>query len=420
MTVVIPLSNDEKSLPYFCWSGIGNELKIGILTLVNQLNYGGVLQAYALQRVLRDLGYDAEVIDYWLSPYKTPLVAGWKSSGRPLCRRISNLFREFLGENLFFGALQRRRIKTQNFIQAHIRMSPVAYRTPEELSTIKGYEVIIVGSDQVWNYQWFGHPNPFLLEHISDSIRRISYAASFGFKVLPPEYLEEYRRGLSKFVGIGVREKEGVSLVSEWTGRKAEWVLDPTLLMPRESWSRLAGERRETGQYIFCYWLGDFGLLRPVLSELVQKLGVPVRLYINAAEKVHAGAFFRRMAGDFCDLLNRDVQIVHDAGPIEFLSALRDAEYILSDSFHAMMFSVVFEKKTAILVDSSEMRRSMTARMVDFAEMFGCSQMLIPDARSLSAASFAVPSFEVERMLATEVRHSLSFLAENFSCSSRS
>jgi coenzyme F420-reducing hydrogenase beta subunit len=384
--------------------------RVGILTLLNQLNYGGVLQAFALQRALLSRGVDTELVDYWLAPRNEQLWGYYLDPSRPLFKRVLRAARHALKRGAYYiwADIARRR-KTVRFLRERVRLSPRPYRSADELRGLARYATLIVGSDQVWNYQWHGRPNPFLLTQAGAAVRRVSYAASFGFGELPPEHLAEYREALGKFDSLSVREHEGVGLVRAWTGREAQWVLDPTLLLPEAEWRALLGDPPPGGPYVFCYWLGDLRACLKMLRALPRPGGEKVRLHIPLQQ-----LYGRRKPADWLLRLQLlalpFVRLCCAAGPLEYVSGIAHAQGVVSDSFHALMFACQFRKPVKIFVNTAAQRARMSARMTDFAERYqlcGAVEAEVPE----HAFALARPDYEaVWRALDADRARSLSFL----------
>ena len=338
-------------------------MKIGILTLVNQLNYGGVLQAYALQKVLSERGYDSEVINYWLSPNNEYLKGAIFRNARFFWKGAFWFFYGvFCNRSVLSNEI--RCYKTRRFIRNSIKLSKMVYKRREDLNLIKEYDCIVVGSDQVWNYSWHGTPNVFLLKDVDQSIKRVSYAASMGFKILPSEYLPDYQDGLNRFSQISVRENEGVQQIKDWIGKTVAVCLDPVLLLPRDGWKQIVKSQPKQ-EYLFCYWLGDIG------CDLCFQLERLIKLY-----RVKVYFITNKHPNDTKPIEQiRGVIIRRSVGPSEFVDMIANASYILSDSFHAMMFGCIFEKKMIIIGESSEGRAKMTARLYDFCCKYSLSEI---------------------------------------------
>lgn len=351
-------------------------MKIGILTLHSQINYGGVLQAYALQRVLRNEKYDVEIIDYWLTPTNTHLYGGGNNPLIPVIARLRKLLRfvvrcDFVG--FYYYLLSNRFAHTIMFIKQEISLSKHSYKTQYDLESLEGYDCVIVGSDQVWNPKY--KPNPFLLDKIDSNIRRIAYAASFGVKEIDKSRYEEYSSSWKKFYAIGVREKAGQMLVRKIVQQEAMWVLDPTLMLTQEDWSLLCQKAPTKEAFIFCYWLGDICSIYPYLLDIVLQTGKKVLLYTNLSLNC-SGNQCKRLKMQLRLCLNRNIVHMVSGGPREFLTDLSASDGIITDSFHGLMFACVFRKPLQVVVNSSPERTEMSERFTDFMKRYDMQSLL--------------------------------------------
>ncbi|MDA3926405.1 MAG: polysaccharide pyruvyl transferase family protein [Kiritimatiellae bacterium] len=384
-------------------------MNIGILTFHSQINYGGVLQAYALQKVLQDNGYDVEVIDFWLTPENTHLLGEWLDGHISIPKRVIR----FCMQTVLVGYVRDeivRRKRTIQFLEQHLKRSKCVYRNQSELAAVNGYDVIIVGSDQVWNYRSPRIPNPFLLGFLTENQRRISYAASFGFKELPSERFNEYRQALLGFQSISVREKEGQDIVRDICNRSSEWVLDPTLLLEKEKWMGLFPNRGSSDAYVFCYWLGDINRIVPLLVKLAKTRGQVVHLYADWRGWGLRQVFVQLMLrGVF--MFSPRIKCCFSAGPVEFVEGIASSSAVISDSFHAMMFARIFEKPMQIIINSTPSRKKMAARMKEFAARYNMSGVVIDDIPDELDISSVEKPYVSEKMDEDRLR-SLQFLCD--------
>ncbi len=397
-------------------------MKVGILTLHSQINYGGVLQAYALQRYLLNRGYEVEVIDYWLRPDNVSLRGFWLNSSYSLIHRVCRFFYIWLRDGFTVAEIVRR-LRTIRFIRDSIRCGVPSCRGIADLEHYATHDVIIVGSDQVWNPSpRLGTPNPFLLGWLKRSesnerdferpVRRVAYAASFGVTEIPITRQDEYRQALNQFYAISVREIEGSRIVASLIRKEVPVVLDPTLLLSREEWKSLIQNTRVGSKYACCYWLGDFNLLQPLLKEMTHN-GLRVRLLLEWGVGI-AKTYADRMRIRVFLMGNPHIRVCFASGPKEFVKLMSSADAILSDSFHAMMFGTIFEKPMCIVHKSSRDRVNMGARLWDFAKEYqldGVVREYLPE--RFTESIFVQPDYEKARTKLSERREtSLQFLVD--------
>lgn len=306
-------------------------MRIGIITHYhNSTNYGGNLQAYALCKVLNDRGHEAEQIDYdkkgdVLFAKRKGLSGAVRSVagrlGRLLTRRSSTV-------------AQGLAVRTQavlKFNRERIPHSSVCYRKDTVAQTNEKYDVFVTGSDQVW------HPTAVCSAYLLDFVRadktKLSYAASVAMNRMPPQVLQRYGQSLVDFSAISVREQDALELIAPISPVPVEWVLDPTLLLNRQDWDALCSERIISQPYLFCYFLGDDPNQRELARRYAREKG------LRLVTMPHLCG--REMAGD----RNFGEVDLYEVDPGGFVSLIRDAECVFTDSFHATAFSLIYEKQ---------------------------------------------------------------------------
>ena len=317
-------------------------LTVGIVTVHDIYNYGSVLQAFATQHMISTLGYDVEIIDY-----KYPNPRHVKGS-RP--RRIADYILR-VGNAVLKDALPGRPYTTykeryQQFKTNHYRLSRRSYPTVDALMVNPPqYDIYVAGSDQIWRPEYINDDPCFFLDFVRKG-RRIAYASSFGCLEIPPQYHQTYRRYLSAFSHLGVREFAGQAIVKQLTGRDAAVVLDPTLLMTGEQWKPYAKPFAYDKPYIACYGLSVGDRYMEELALHIAKL---------------TGYKIVRINGKFHDYFARKMEYVLDAGPAEWMGILANASLILGQSFHAVAFSINFQRPFyTILQDSLDSQSRQT------------------------------------------------------------
>ena len=320
-------------------------MKIGILTFHSQLNYGGVLQCWALQTVLEKMGHEVVVIDrefeHQIRSVKS-VFRGW-----PLNRWIKFLSKLVLGD--FYALRIIRYVRTVLFVRKRLHLTSYTFKTWQDAPMNLGVDLIVVGSDQVWNDVW-NNLGVYLLED-APRIPAIGYAVSLGMTELPLCDLERYKVARSRFYAVSAREKEAVSLLLS-VGITAEHVADPVMLV---NWADFAVS--DTGS-IFCYFIspewthdGDMALI----ADYVESRNVKAHLFTNNHQVTYKSTFIVKH---------------YAAAPEDFLRCLASARIILTDSFHGLMFASIFEKKVMVLRTHNGKRKSMFARIEEFADNF--------------------------------------------------
>lgn len=304
-------------------------MKIAILTLPFRTNYGQILQGYALQTVLSRMGHEVEMLD---DPYFS-----WDYYLRYPLMCVKRTFEKFISGKkdveIFVPEHVRIRQHTQDFIDKHIHRR-VVRRWDSRLAS--EFDAFVVGSDQVWRPKYFISGNrpdmgiAFLSFASGKDVKRISYAASFGTDEC--EYTEdqlvECRQLLKKFDAISVREQSGVTICKEHFETNATHVLDPTLLLSAEDYmSLIPKDCPKSEGDMLVYVLDENEQVRNYIDRISQKNGLaPFR--VNA-KKHEAGV-------PLTDCIQPSVE--------KWLQGFKDARLVVTDSFHACVFSIIFHK----------------------------------------------------------------------------
>lgn len=386
-------------------------MKIGIVTFVKCDNYGAELQAYALQWKLNQLGYDAELID--LQKIEKDLA----SNASSILPAIKNRFKVYgwkapfeIGK-LVIDVLQRKLAAKKNesnaeekhklfldFFDKFIRHSR-RYYTIEEIrqATDLSYDIYIAGSDQIWNYMHNDNLDVYFLEFAKKfGARRISYAASISAASIPVKYQDEYRNLLGNIQYLSVRELQGAELIKKITGREADVVLDPTLLITSDEWLKNIAKNPLSGEkYVLVYTLSGSKYIQELCENIAGRLGCKVvNMKIN---------FRKDDSGKMTDLF--------DLGPQEWVGLISGASYVVTDSFHGTAFSINFNKPFTTLVNPVS---NMNSRVLSILKIMGLEDRIIYDdgTRQMPKA-LSVDYTEVNKKMEEWRYKSLSFIKKS-------
>mgnify|MGYP003297758625 CR=1 FL=1 len=349
-------------------------MRIGILTLPLHTNYGGILQAYALQTILEIMGHQVVVfnkkIKYSLSLWRLPLSFTKRIIKKYIIgRKDTRIFAELYQKRDFPIIAQH----TQYFINQYINTYKV-----DSFSTLKevDFDALVVGSDQVWRFKYFvsmfgeGIENAFLLFAKDWRTRKIAYAASFGVDIweLSKKQTRECKELIKKFDFISVREDSAVDLCKRYLGvDNVEHVLDPTLLLKKEDYIDLVLQENEpvSGGNLFYY----------LLDKNEQKM--------SAVEKT--AQFLNLNPFTVMPIDNRSRNIEDRVYPTvtKWLRGFMDAKFVVTDSFHGVVFSILFN--IPFVVISNETRGS--ARFLSVLKMFSLENRLINNSDDLNKIS---------------------------------
>lgn len=296
-------------------------MKICTITCSNTDNHGARLQTYALAKYLQDQGNDVSVIDY-RPPYMDPSFRIFYWPGFSI--------KEWA--KFFFRFPQRLRSKKRHkrfiaFSETHIPLTDKIYHNVQELRECPPEaDLYIAGSDQIWNTLFPNGTDPaFYLDFGPDSVRRESYAASFATSVLRPGTEDFVRTNLIRFDKISVRENSGLEIL-EKLGIKGVRLDDPVFLLSAEQWGQLADNTGENEKYLLVY---DF-FSDPTLREKARKTAQERFL------KIYAVCPFKQ------SYANRNFTT---AGPETFISLIKNATLVVTNSFHAIVFCLIFQRE---------------------------------------------------------------------------
>ena len=374
--------------------------KVGIITILKTNNYGAELQAYATQAILNKLGFKSEIIDYLF----------YKNQNHKRTRKSLPVFKLGLKKRLVewayplvmslnaLGSRKQSGIRARRFDKFHEENTALStvYRSMDELYAAKlDYDVYMVGSDQVWNPGVYSSLLPYMLTFAPEGKKRIAYASSFGVSQIDKSQEWFYKKYLPHFSAIGVREKNAVDLVDKIAGCKATWVLDPTLLLTKEDWLKVAKRSYDIPKdYILLYELTPCPYILELAKYFKERNGMDiVRICKNASVEDRDG-----------DILN-----IIDAGPAEFIDLFVNAGMVITNSFHGTAFSINFGKDFYTIAPA---RKHNNSRQKSILELFGLEERLISENTPFEALSIKEINYpNVKKRLDEEREKSLCFLA---------
>lgn len=302
-------------------------MKIGTITFHSAHNYGAVLQAYALKQYLVNKGYDVNVINYRLKEienfYK---LDKYKKSNNKFINKFRKVERKIY-LNTIGRPLLKRRDKFEEFINNEMNVT-ATYKTLKELQKANlDFDVLICGSDQIWNRKHTKGLKPaFFLEFGKPEAKRISYAASIGAENIIEEDELVFQRYLKNLDEISVREKRAIELVQHLTPKKIEEVVDPSQLLEKEDYEKIQVNPKVKKEYILVHSIGQPEELIKVVKEVSKRTGLPVM------HNLKKGTF------------KKEIGYSGYSGPGEFLGNIANAKFVITNSFHATSFSLIYSK----------------------------------------------------------------------------
>lgn len=313
--------------------------KIGILTFHRAINYGAVLQAFALQECLKNMIKDADIefIDFYdANTYKVICVNSLKTFVKWCIKQIDGS--------------RKRIIKFRRFVIRHLQLSKAHWTNNKDLlATPPEYDVYITGSDQVFNPYNRDYQVNFLGFKPSKPYKKIAYSASMGVNEFPKDKLDNIKTYLSDFSNISCRESQSVQYLSK-LGFSSQWTVDPVFLLSSKEWTEklnLITIKDRLGlpeKYIFVYDLNGKEKLMSYAYKLSDVTKLPIIcLTSNFLQHYRVHKMFRGL------------------GPDEFLACLSNASYVVTDSFHGTALSIVFRRSFFTLIAFERVKNRITS-----------------------------------------------------------
>lgn len=316
------------------------------------MNYGAVLQAYALKSYLESLGHEVEILNYntsYLYLQNRPFQAKIKSFAW-------NIVKICLGG-------KKKIVSFDNFRKQKLELSKFELKSHAEITNYaasQDFDAFIVGSDQVWNPKINGGDTAYYLDFANDQLR-ISYAASFGVSVIEDIERKLILDNLLKFNAISIREYTGLNILAPLSeNTNLDVVLDPVFLPDLSVWNQIAGDRIMNNKYILCYvMVGD----KALESRTVQ-IAKQYRIQTGSQIVFVGRKEYYRFKNDGTDLVS--------ASPEEFVNLIKYAEFVVTNSFHGTAFSTIFSKQFYSLINTEiSKEKQLSSRICDLLEKVG-------------------------------------------------
>ena len=336
-------------------------MKIGILTHELGNNYGGLLQNYAMQQVLKSMGHSPITLDHQTpNPYTLPIK---------IASLLKQSIRKIIGvhENLRVWTTNKEKVyishRINKFIQNHLertnpfRQSELRTRTPDDL------DAIVVGSDQVWNPTYIKPIDRFFLSDFVDKdILRIAYAASFGGNqwMFNEQETAKCKELIHKFDLITVREDSGVAMCKEYLHVDATHVLDPTMLLSHDHYCSLLPASRSHKKNSLMVYILDKTYQK---NKLVEEIAINLGLEINS---IMPESSFRKEG---------PIGIEKCVFPAveTWIQGFEDADFVVTDSFHGTVFAIIFNKPFITIIN----RERGADRFISLLKLFGLEDRLV-------------------------------------------
>lgn len=356
--------------------------KIGIVTFHRAINFGGVLQSYALQKKLKDYGLDVEEIDYYSNDvYK---IYNYFYVGK------FNIIKTPIKIALNFGFfIKNIRIKKKfnKFREKYIQTSDFLSSKEKVINYINRYDYIISGSDQVWNKDITLNDYDFYDLSLFNTNNKISYAASVGKDDISEQEKAYYKNLIKGYNSVSVRE----SSLQNTLGEEVSHVMDPVFLLEKEEWYKIKSSAYEKEKYIFIFSLQQNSNINQIVDSL------------NNDYKI---IYYSKIP-----MFKKNVKCVYDISPEDFLSLVFNAEMVVTNSFHCLAFSLIFNKKFI-----SVLHKDKSSRQVDLLKKIGLTNRIYSNNISYLLEN-DIDYSKVEKVLKSEIKKSIKFIEESLKIS---
>lgn len=356
-----------------------------IVTFQNAYNYGAILQCFALQETIKSIGENAIVLNYDnrnISDCYKPFQLRFEG--------IKVFIKSLLSGVYFYKKIKKRNSNFEKMIRENILLTSKMSKEQILNYNFDSNDVFISGSDQVWNTDILNGFDDIYFLNFAKKSHKISYAASIGKNHINDKYLNEIKKSLNNLSYVSVREETAKNVLSKIYNGKIDVVLDPTLLLDKNEWNRYLDEKRIIDKrYIFVYMINNDVL------QLAQKIAKEEDLLIiNMDKKKRFGINEKNM---------------FTSSPLDFVKLVRDAEYIVTSSFHGTAISIIYNKKFWVSPPNG-----LSSRIVDLLKILKLENRMF-NGKSLNELDYneKIDYEKVNKIVKTEKKKSLDNLQNN-------
>lgn len=361
-------------------------MKVGIITRHAVANYGSILQAYATQRAIEKIGHQSEIINYIRKDehgfrISSTMLKRNKTWNSNMVKRIIYLVLQTPIYASTFYAFRR-------FARSFVKESAKEYSTSEDLAANVDMDVYCTGSDQVWGMIGNDeYDENYFLSFVPEQKKCIAYAASFGKETLSDELMTNLPRLIGKYTHIGVRENSAKEII-EHIGFESTQVLDPTLLLTKEDWESVIKGKVNSEGYVLTYQLHENKNIEKYAEKFAKKANKKlIRISVSLLYAAKSG------------------ELAFMPSPEEFLELFKKADFVITDSFHATVFSIIFEKN---FIDVLPLGTG--TRITSLLELLGLKDRVVSDFTDFSLMYNQIDYTPVNQKLDFEREKSLRYL----------
>ena len=353
----------------------GKYTRIGIFTFHYAVNPGSVWQAYALYQTIASLSpvFDVQIVNYQETRYRNSMM-----TFKPKLPLIHNVYQLFRISSYF---------RYQRFWNC---IGGLGERMDDEtVKGLNGYDVIVAGSDQIWNLELTGRNLNFFIPFCKGT-KKVSYAASIGGKDFPENDKEIVAQYLKEFSHLSVREPEAQVAIEKLIGIKPELVLDPSLLLQKSDYEKIAWKPKVKNEYILLHIVNNNSEIIPFARRFAEENGLQIVECHGHIEKKY-----------------KDDKILRRPDPRKWLGYLMNAKYVFTDSFHGCAFCINCHVPFFVMISSAN--TSMSSRIYNILERYGLNDCLFENEEAMFALK-DIDFTQSDVMLQRDREHSLSYL----------
>lgn len=352
------------------------EKKVATITFHRAINCGAILQAYALQQAIFHFDVKTDIIDY-----RCPCL----EKTYHLIHTPYNC-KGFISDILHFPTQSIKKFKFRQFLKNNMKITQPCYTLLDLINISSNYSMVITGSDQVWNLQLTESDKAYFLTFLERN-KRASYAASVGKKNLYSDYGKNFCNELKQFEFLSVREENTATSLERVIGKKPQVVVDPVFLLTAEEWNAITLQNKNGTPYIFVYCLNE-QLVYEEANRIAKETGLAI-VCVPSGWK--------------CPIKG---QIKRSMGPGEFVTAIRYAEYVVTDSFHASAFSLIYQRKLVPVLRNNQI--GLNERLVSLMNMCGLKNIFTDKEKIYETVSYS----KIEERLMEHIKKSKYYLEE--------
>lgn len=324
------------------------QINVGTITFHCSYNYGSALQTFALKALLEKKKYVVNVIDFIhkkdFEQYRLFRTSVYLKNPK-----------SFIGDILFLKKNYKRKRNFEIFAKKYFNLTKKRYYNYKDMKELNNeFDIFICGSDQIWNLDCTQGVEPaYFLKFANKDKLKIAYAPSLAHVKFAKNYDADLKKAIKDLDYISIREESTLPLIQPLTEKKVSVVLDPTLLLDQKDYELIINQEKQDNEYIFVYMLEYSAGLVKYCNEFSSKKGIKV-IYI--ASNKFSGIKGKNVFG---------------IGPDKFLKYIKEAKYIITNSFHATVFSIIFNKKFVTFTT-----KKSSSRMVDLLDSLGISERI--------------------------------------------